>query len=44
MLQMFHLDVAKLVMDVAYVAMSIHVCFMFHLDISEVDRGVARRR
>jgi hypothetical protein len=36
MLQVFHLDVAKVDMDVAYVAMTIHACFksmfqVFHL-------------
>jgi TRAP-type C4-dicarboxylate transport system permease small subunit len=49
MLQMFYLDVAKLVWDVAYVAMPIHVCFicfrrilqMFHRNVSKVDRDVA---
>jgi len=48
MLQIFYLDVAKVDLDVAYVAMPIHICFrrmlqMFHLDVSKVDRGVARR-
>ena len=27
MLQVFHLDVAKVVLNVAYVVMAIHVCF-----------------
>ena len=36
MLQIFHLDVAKVDVDVAYVAMAIHACFktmfqVFHL-------------
>ena len=50
MLQVFHLNVAKVDLDVAYVAMTIHACFkcficfrcmlqVFHLDISKVDLG-----
>jgi hypothetical protein len=52
MLQMFHLDVLKVDLDVAHVAMAIHACFkcfirfrhmlqMFHFDISKVDLGAA---
>jgi hypothetical protein len=48
MLQLFHLDVAKVELDIAYVAMPIHACFkcfvcfrrmlqMFYLDVSKVD-------
>jgi hypothetical protein len=48
MLQMFHLDVRKVYLGVAYVAMATHTCFkcficfrrmlqMFHLDISKAD-------
>ena len=31
MLQVFHLDVAKLDLDVAYVAMPIHTCFKYFI-------------
>ena len=50
MLQVFHLNVVKINLDVAYVAMAIHTCFkcficfrrqLFHLDISKVDLGGA---
>jgi hypothetical protein len=48
MLQMFHLDVSKLNLGVAYDAVAIHACFkcfiyfrrmlqMFYLDIAKVD-------
>jgi hypothetical protein len=51
----FHLDIAKVDLDVAHVGMPIHACFkcfirfrrmlqIFYLDVSKVDRGVARRR
>ena len=48
MLQMFHLNVSKVNLGVAHVAMAIHACFkcfiyfrrmfqIFHLDVSKVD-------
>jgi hypothetical protein len=53
MLQVFHIDVAKVHLNVAYVAMTMHTCFkcftcfiftlqMFNLDVSKVDLGGAR--
>jgi hypothetical protein len=54
MLKLFQLDVAKVDLDVEYVAMPIHACFkcfiyfrrilqMFHLYVWKVDWNVARR-
>jgi hypothetical protein len=48
MLQIFHLDVSKVDLDVVHVAMAIHACFkcficfihmlqMFHLDVAKID-------
>jgi hypothetical protein len=50
MLQVFHLNVTKIDLDVAYVVMAIHACFkcfihfrrmlqVFHLDVSKLDLG-----
>jgi hypothetical protein len=49
MLQVFHLDVAKVDLDVAYVAMTIHACFkrMFHLFqtyVANVSSGCFKNR
>jgi hypothetical protein len=50
MLQLFHLNIAKVDLDIAYVVMAIHACFkcfvcfrcmlqMFQLDALKVDLG-----
>jgi hypothetical protein len=36
MLQVFHMDVAKIDQDVTYVAMIIHVCFCFIINMLQV--------
>jgi hypothetical protein len=53
MLQVFHLNVAKVDLDVAYVTLAIHACFrayficfrrmlqVFYLNVSKVDLGGA---
>jgi uncharacterized membrane protein (DUF485 family) len=45
MLQVFHLDVAKVDLDIAYVAMAIHACFIcFQTYVSNVSSKCFKSR